>query len=132
MGGSGCNKLQVLEMSEENEFAWTVKADLPAERYTAASAVVDGKLWVMGGIENEEEEWTDSVLVYDIASNTWEAGTPLPRPMASCPAAVHDGELHLIDVGIGSETYALRNGAWEQIADERAPEATSCQSVLLG
>merc|ERR1712185_53220 len=38
MGGVECNKLQVLEMSEENEFTWTVKADLPLKRWSAASA----------------------------------------------------------------------------------------------
>ena len=32
MGGHGCNKLQVLEMSEEHGFSWSVKADLPAYR----------------------------------------------------------------------------------------------------
>ena len=40
MGGVECNKLQVLEMSEENEVSWTVKADLPSRRFDAASVVM--------------------------------------------------------------------------------------------
>ena len=39
MGGFGSNTHQVLEMTEENGLAWTVKADLPAARYGAASIV---------------------------------------------------------------------------------------------
>ena len=39
MGGMGSNRLQVLEMTEENGLTWTVKADLPANRCAAASVV---------------------------------------------------------------------------------------------
>ena len=95
MGGMGCNKLQVLEMSEENGFSWTVKADLPAERHGAACAVVDGNLWLMGGRTNPTP--LSSVIIYDVATDTWAAGPELPRRNCSCRAAVHDGELHLTD-----------------------------------
>ena len=103
IGGHGCNKLQVLEMSEEHKFSWSVKADLPAYRYHAASAVVDGKLWVMGGVayhaededEDEGDRRTASVLVYDTASDIWATGMPLAHPMQNSCAAVHDGELWL-------------------------------------
>ena len=58
MGGFDCNKLQVLEMSEENEFTWTVAQTCPRARYSAARprwrvGLVchrrESKIWLMGG-----------------------------------------------------------------------------------
>ena len=39
IGGEGSNRLLVLEMTEENRTSWSCKADLPAERFGAASCV---------------------------------------------------------------------------------------------
>ena len=49
IGGWNCNRLQVLEMTEENGLSWSRKADLPARRHGASSAVLQGKIWVIGG-----------------------------------------------------------------------------------
>ena len=83
MGGFGSNKLQVLEMSDENGFSWTVKADIPsAVRYAAASAVMDGKLWLVGGARPGGID--ESVFVYDTAGDSWAVGrAPLPRPLGT-------------------------------------------------
>ena len=76
MGGFNSNKLQVLEMTEENGLSWSCKADLPAARRNAASAVHEGKIWVMGG--EMDGEATASVCVYDPSDDTWAAAPPLP------------------------------------------------------
>ena len=138
MGGlTAGNKLQVLEMSEENEFSWNVKAELPFHCYLAASGIVRGKLWLMGGAayhaEDDDAEATASVLVFDTASDTWAAETPLSCPMMNCCAAVCDGELYLKH---GLETHVHRNGAWvridDAIIDGPDVEQSTCQPVLLG
>ena len=88
MGGMGSNKLQVLEMTEENGFSWSCKADLPAERYGAASVIHDGQLWLLGGrIEDQELGYveTASVLIYDM-NGGWVTGPPLPRGITDCRA----------------------------------------------
>ena len=128
LGGVDCNKLQVLEMSEENGFAWTVKADLPASRHSAASVVHEGRLWLIGG--EIDDEPTASVIIYDIASDSWAVGPALPRPIARGRAAELDGEIKFTDETC---SLALRNGAWAQ---ETAPPtrrfSPACESVVLG
>ena len=89
MGGRRCNKLQVLEMSEENGFSWTVKADLPAAR-GQQPRLVDSKLWLMGGLATGGAIWQTHVTVYDPANDTWATGTPLPRALDHCHAVMHD------------------------------------------
>ena len=78
MGGLHSNRHQVLEMTEENGLAWTVKADLPATRWGAASTVHEGKIWVIGGTIAGEP--SASVDTYDADADTWATGPPLPFP----------------------------------------------------
>merc|ERR1712185_762451 len=72
----GYNKLQVLEMTEENGLAWTMKADLPVHRHDPASIVHEGKIMLIGGCAIEEH--ASSVMVYDEHTDSWATAPPLP------------------------------------------------------
>ena len=100
---------------------------MPAPRYSAASAVVDGKLWLMGGRTNFTP--LSTVIIYDVATDTWAAGPELPRRMASCRAAVHDGKLHLTDQ---DGVYSHDNAGWVGVAGGTERGAFTCGSILLG
>ena len=127
MGGDGCNKLQVLEMSEENEFTWTVKADMPTAQYDAASAVVDGKLWVMCGSIDDDE--TDNVAIYDPANDTWVEGPPLPQATRDCTAATLDGVIH-VAAGYGL-SFVYRDAAWVEEEDVHEFDLPPTRASLL-
>ena len=134
MGGRNCDKLQVLEMSEEREFAWTVKADLPAERYAAASAAHEGTLRLMGGYVGGDPEPSTSVILYDPADDAWAAGPDLPDPggYGGCSATIFDGQIHLVTRGAVLEHS---EGAWAEVADRPGDTRTldhACASLLLG
>ena len=62
MGGWNSNRLQVLEMTEENGLSWSCKANLPANRHGAASVVHNGRIWVMGGAVNFQPSASVSIL----------------------------------------------------------------------
>ena len=128
MGGVDCNKLQVLGYSEENRFSWTVKGDLPAERASAASAVVDGKLWLIGG-EDADTAHTDSICVYAPERDAWANGAPLPRAVAYGSATTHDGDVYFITCG---EALVHRGDAWHDVAGGPHPSFSTCRSLLLG
>jgi hypothetical protein len=54
---------------------WTSLADVPGgDHYGSASGAFNGKVFVAGGTT----AITNEVLVYDVASNTWSAGTAAP------------------------------------------------------
>ena len=92
IGGANSNRLQVLEMTEENGLSWSRKADLPADRCGAASVVHEGKIWVMGG--EMDGEATASVCVYDPSDDTWAAAPPLPYGIQThvLPALLNSNE----------------------------------------
>ena len=77
IGGYSSNKLQVLEMTEENELSWSCKADLPATRWGAASVVHEGHIMVMGGMVDGEA--SSSVVLYDSEEDAWATASPLPN-----------------------------------------------------
>ena len=141
MGGVGSNRLQVLEMKEENGLAWTVKADLPAHRHFAGGAVRDGKIWVIGGVIDGQP--STSVCTCDADADTWATGPSLPSPCVHGSVTSIDGGifLHGAANGHGGGTRALeyvteaRHGPrWER-ADAGGTEGlvhTVCGSVLLG
>ena len=127
MGGMACNKLQVLEKSEENGFSWTVKAQLPANRHDAASVVRDGKIWVIGGFG--DGGLTDSVTIYDPEHDSWGTGPALPSAVSGGRAVTHDGDIHLIS---DIPHRVCRGAAWRAAEPGSLAKRSACESVLLG
>ena len=137
MGGMDSNKLQVLEMTEENGWSWSCKAELPALRYGAASVVHNGRIWVMGGHEGVDEQPSESTITYDAEADTWETAPPLPYGLTYCSAATtEDGIISLFhEVGLthGCRVLQYRNAAWSQPTElPTAATRAVCGSVLLG
>ena len=89
--------------------------------------MVDGKLWLMGGIIGGRRS-TD-VAVYDPANDTWSAGPALPRA-GPCHAAVLDGEVHVTSQAI-RVTWRYNGTAWVRAGGGIACAGT-CESVILG
>ena len=129
MGGVHCDKLQVLEMSGENGFFWTVKAELPDVRHSSASAVVQGRLWHIGGVD-ETDTGTVSLFIYDPGDDSWATGPPLPRVVEFPRAATHDGEVHLI--GRDGALHVHRDGAWVERGGSSPVSFPTLGSVRLG
>ena len=129
MGGYECNQLQVLEMSEENEFNWTVKAELPAWRAFAACCVFEGRLWLMGGALADGS--TASVFAYDTDNDSWAPGPALPRAVAGARATTLDGEVYF--TGSDGEEWVYRNEAWVDVPSDHAGHTRAAvQSIRLG
>ena len=63
-----------MERSDPIENAWEAVAPMATARYAHAMAVVDGKLYAMGGYNNG---FLNSVERYDLAVGAWEAVAPM-------------------------------------------------------
>ena len=85
VGSFDSNILQVWDGT-----SWTCKANLPTRRWDAAAGIAhDGKLMVIGGhvgrVEARDTK-SDSVILYDPATDTWEETSPVPTLRGSCCA----------------------------------------------
>lgn len=81
-------------------YPWTTQLADPVPREYAASAVLDGKVYVMGGQRTDSGvipgPATNLVEIYDPASSTWSAATPMPTARMGLVAAVINGRIYAI------------------------------------
>ena len=78
--------------------AWTQVASLPAARHHHTAAVVDGKIYVVGGIFHDdegEEVATGLVEMYDPAADSWQQMAAMPTARHSHVAAVVSGKIYV-------------------------------------
>ncbi|MFC1719036.1 sigma-70 family RNA polymerase sigma factor, partial [Candidatus Poribacteria bacterium] len=76
--------------------AWTQKADMPTARRSTGSAVVDGKIYVIGGAEGWGGPTIKTVEEYDPATDTWMARTDMPTSRHGLAVAAVDGIIYAI------------------------------------
>ena len=105
--------------------AWTQLAPMPQPRHAAASATDGRKLYVFGGRDGglEASSGTDTVSVYDPATDTWRTSgqsggpAPVPRNLRGQVKAVYvDGEFWIFG---GETSYASDAGATSNLVFSR-------------
>lgn len=101
---------------------WTPLAPSP-DRHTFAPAVYgdNGKIYVLGGSSS-----ADANFIYDIASNTWSRGAPLPGALSEQAAGYYNGKIYIAGGGglaIETWSYDIAANSWTRLAD--MPQATT-------
>ncbi len=76
------------------ETGWTVRTPMPlgTERGSSAVGVIDGKIWVAGGLRDGSR---NDVSVYDPVADTWSDGPPMPQLRDHTCSGVIDGKLYV-------------------------------------
>jgi len=73
---------------------WSLGTAMPTPRDHMAAVVVGGKIYAIGG---RHSGVLRNVDVYDIATDTWSQGPPLPGPTSGMAAGLlADGKIHVI------------------------------------
>jgi len=73
--GAGAGQMQVYDVRSNR---WSVGPELPFEAGSSASALIDGKIYVGGGIDGSST--IGDAAVYDPATQTWSSIAPIPNP----------------------------------------------------
>jgi N-acetylneuraminic acid mutarotase len=109
----------------------TAKAPMPTARFSMGSAVVDGKIYVIGGYQTEGTP-ISVVEVYDPFTDSWDTKTPMPTARGTLGCAVADGKIYAIGGGVvGSvnrsivEVYDPATDSW----DTKTPMPTARNEV---
>jgi N-acetylneuraminic acid mutarotase len=116
--GTDSPTLSTVEVYDPATDTWTQASDMPRARFAHAASVVNGKMYIFGGVnsemiklaeggkldDGEMEEFFSIVEVYDPATDTWTtAADRLPTFRASLTAAVVDGRIYAIGGGLDAE-----------------------------
>ena len=75
---------------------WTERAPMPTARHHHASAVVDGKIYIIGGRETGIGSNTDRNEMYDPGLDTWTVLSPMPTKRSGLSAS-----------SIGNQVFAM-------------------------
>jgi N-acetylneuraminic acid mutarotase len=82
-----------LSSADTAEDTWTTKASMPTARHDVGLAVVNGKIYAIGG-------WNDSYVAaneeYNPVTNTWTTKTPMPTPRFGFTIFVFENKIHVV------------------------------------
>jgi N-acetylneuraminic acid mutarotase len=88
LGGSSDRPLNSNEAYDPSHDTWTTKASMPTARHHAGSAVVDGKIFVVGGRISGSLENISVNEAYDPEQDTWITNLePMPSERSGIAAA---------------------------------------------
>ncbi len=103
---------------------WKMMKNMNSARQEIATAVLDGKIYVIGGLEvlgeepNSPPRASTIVEAYNPATNTWATRQDLPGPNHHNSAAVAAGRLYSFG-GLSKATFVYDpvNNSWSRVAD---------------
>ncbi|MFZ0832813.1 MAG: kelch repeat-containing protein [Mycobacterium sp.] len=113
---------------------WRSMPDAPTPRLMTAWAVLEGKIWVTGGLRDGAPLTT--VENFDPQTGAWQPGPSLPIPLHHGTAAAYRGELVVIGgatdniAQASDKVFALRNGNWVELPALKHARAAPAAAVV--
>jgi N-acetylneuraminic acid mutarotase len=118
---------------------WIEETTLPGDGLNApAAALLDGRIYVIGGFGTTTNVTTAEVHVYDPIAKTWSDAAPLPAARGGHAAVVLGGRIHVVGGGNEVSTLALHSvydpakDAWSAAAPLPRPKGSPAAVVLDG
>jgi N-acetylneuraminic acid mutarotase len=116
--------------------SWTTVAPLPTARGGFAVAVVNGRIYAIGGSTGTSTFNVNEM--YTLGTNTWTSEAPMPTARTDCAVAVYNNEIYVIggEVGGGyvgnNEVYDPATNTWQTEASMPTPRADLSANVVDG
>lgn len=115
------NYLPTNEVYDPSTDTWETKKPMPTSRENVDANVVNGKIYVIGGItDNFRSIHTPVNEVYDPATDSWTTKQPAPFAISNYASAVVDNKIYIMGGGIGFNERTRNetlNGISNQIYD---------------
>ena len=131
----------IAQDDNEQTYEWRRGADMPTPRSEIASAVLDGRIYVGGGLGGGTAGFVayDDFEVYDIDTDSWEILAPLPLALHHPAMTATDDAVYLSGGYNGSTftptvtavwQYTPSDDEWLQLTDMPAPRAGHAMVTL--
>ncbi len=119
-----CPMVNTLEVYDPANDTWTTKAPMPTTRVQMGSAVINGKLFVVGGTTNGTAAGSLATLeVYDPVNDTWMTKASMPTSRYALGAGEVNGILYAVsgyivgDISVNTvEAYNPTTDTWTTVA----------------
>lgn len=142
-GSTGASDSQATSSAESLKLAprrpqpaaeWRSLPDAPTARLMTAWTVLDGKIWIAGGIR--EGETLATVETYDAQTGDWQTQPPLPMPLHHATAAAYQGQVVVIGgttdtiAEASNKVFAFRDGKWAELPSLQHARAAPAAAVV--
>jgi hypothetical protein len=120
-GEAASGPVSALEVYDTSHDSWSRLEPKPSAVSNVGAALIDGEIYVPGGIDITGTI-TTTVEVYDLQADNWSAGPPLPAPLCAYAIAEHAGSIYLFGGWDGTQfvdaVYRLEPGSdsWSQVS----------------
>src|SRR4030042_5925304 len=130
-------ELSPIDVAQNTESAWSSLSPMPTVRGGFGLAVVGGKIYAVGGLNNNNAT-LNVVEEYNPQRNEWVAKTSMPTPRSGFAIAVYDNKIFCIGGTIGStgtgfiannEVYAPATDKWETKSSMPTPRRSEERRV---
>jgi N-acetylneuraminic acid mutarotase len=126
--GTEFTSMEVYDPAVPN--AWTtLSAQLPLAREEAGAAVINGKLYVVGGFARTSGSGagsdTGELDVFDPVAGSWATRAPMPIAVQQPAIAVLNGQLHVLGgdaAGAAHQVYDPSSDSWTTAAPLPSPK----------
>lgn len=128
-----------LERYDPRANTWVSLATMPAPRGAGGVAFGEGKIWYVGGID-AERNLSNSLFVYDIATDKWEEMPPMKHARDHLRLEYYDGALYALsgrrdDMRFNLphvEKFDVATQQWTDVAPLPTPRGGFGSTVLNG
>jgi hypothetical protein len=98
-----------------NDDSWTTKTAMPTARSGLGVAVVNGKIYAIGGLN--DDGYLATCEEYDPAANSWVAKKSMPTPRSNFAVAVVENKIYVIGGLTGDDTPTGVNEVYDPAID---------------
>jgi len=91
--------------------SWTSGAPIPTAVWFPATAVLGGKVYLVGGCVSGWDVIADT-QIYDPATESWSTGASVPSPTCSAVAAVVKNVLYVIGGSSDAQGFTVLSSVW--------------------
>lgn len=142
-GGYSSQGQSTVEEYDPATNVWKKKTDMPTPRMWLSTAVVNGKIYAIGGLDRYLGKVLRTVEVYDPVSDSWAKQADMPTARRSLSATVVDGKIYVIG---GTDTpccppsklfslveeYDPNVNVWKKKTDMPTPRISASLCILDG
>jgi N-acetylneuraminic acid mutarotase len=118
--------------------SWTTLSDMITPRGGFGVAVVNGKIYAIGGLNNNNQALSITEA-YNPQSNEWITMAPMPTPRSGFAVAVYQNKIYCIGGTIGNNAYIPNNevfdpasNSWQTKSSMPTPRADLSASEVNG
>jgi kelch-like protein 18 len=111
-------------------FCWTSLATSPDQHYASQAIFFKGKIYNIGGLDPANNP-TNTTRIYDISTNSWTTGAPMPSALSDMATVLWDGIVYIAGGYDGADDVNTLH-AYDIAADAGATSGYTVMTEKLG